>query len=84
LRFCPARELNLVFARLAPKVVCRGRDKGMPNSCSFSWENMATRERESLEMHCVESLLVVYVCVIRRVSPAHKGLMTKLPHHNVL
>jgi hypothetical protein len=37
----------------------------MPNSWSFDWASMATRERESLETCCVESLLVVYVlCVV--------------------
>jgi hypothetical protein len=60
-----------MFAELAPKEVCCGRDKGMLNGCSFNWESMATRERESLEMRCVESLFVIYMCVC-------------LPHHNVL
>jgi hypothetical protein len=32
----------------------------MSNGWSFNWAGMATRERESLEMRCVESLLVVY------------------------
>jgi hypothetical protein len=41
------------------------REKGMPNGWSFDWASMATRERESLETCCVESLLVVYVlCVV--------------------
>jgi hypothetical protein len=35
----------------------------MPNRWSFNWESMATKGKESLEMRCVESLLVVYVCV---------------------
>jgi len=63
-----------MFAGLAPKEVCYGRDKGMPDGCLFNWERLGTHgneERESLEMRCVESLFVIYVCVC-------------LPHHNVL
>jgi len=56
----------------------------MPNGWSFNWASTATRERESLQVRCVEDLLVVYVCVpllslidATRDSSAHKGLMTK-------
>jgi hypothetical protein len=49
-----------------------GRDKGMPNGGSFNWENMTTGESESLETRCVESLLVVYVCVLAISSRCQK------------
>jgi hypothetical protein len=55
----------------------------MPNGWSFNWEGMATREREGLETRCVESLLVIYLCLLsgselsltvaRDNSLAHKG-----------
>jgi hypothetical protein len=41
----------------------RGGDKGMPNGWSFNWGSMTTKERAGLETRCVESLLVVYLCV---------------------
>jgi hypothetical protein len=41
-----------------------GRDKDTPNGWSFNRENTATRERESLETRRMESLLVVYLCVL--------------------
>ena len=53
-----------ISLHLGKQVSYRRRDKGMPNGCSFNWESMAMRERKSLETHCVESLLVVYVCVL--------------------
>jgi hypothetical protein len=37
--------------------------KACPNGCSFNWESMATRERESLEAHCVERLLLIHVSI---------------------
>jgi hypothetical protein len=42
---------------------CR-RDKGMLNGWSFNRESMAGREKGNLETHCMESLLVVFVCVL--------------------
>ena len=55
----------------------------MPNGWSFNRESMATREREGLDTRCVESLLVVYLCVLPMSGPspivardnplAHKG-----------
>jgi hypothetical protein len=61
LRFCPALESYFTFARLAPKEVCCGRDKCMPNGGSFSWESMATWDGKPRDALC--DLLVVYVCV---------------------
>jgi hypothetical protein len=40
------------------------RDKSMPNSWSFNWVSMVTREGEGLEARFVESLLVFYVLCV--------------------
>src|SRR5271154_5985885 len=42
--------------------------KGCQMAGHSFWENMATRERESLETHCVESLLVVYLLYVSLLS----------------
>jgi hypothetical protein len=56
--------LSLGASEVVVKVLSiKGRDKGIPNGWSFSWESIATRERESPENRCVESLLVISQCV---------------------
>jgi hypothetical protein len=51
----------------------------MPNGWSFNWESMATRERETLEMRCVESLLdVCAMCVLLSVIDAKRQLLCPL------
>jgi hypothetical protein len=49
-----------------------GRGKGIPNGWSFNWNGMATRERAGLETRCVESLLVVYLCLLAISSRCQK------------
>lgn len=46
----------------------------MPNDWSFSWESMATEERESLETRCVRDLLVLYVSVLAMSSRCQKTI----------
>jgi hypothetical protein len=66
----------------APKKVCGGRDGGMPNDWSFHWESLLAVN--------VYVCVCVCVCVLSlkmlkdRFSSAHKGLITKSPHHIVL
>jgi len=58
-RFCAVHYVRVCAIYLTDRgylPYCR-RDKGMSNSWSFNWASMATRERESLERRCVESLL---------------------------
>jgi hypothetical protein len=55
---------NKDAARKFLEALYRGMDKGMPIGWSFNWEGMAPREREGLETCCIESLLVVYPCIL--------------------
>jgi len=40
----------------------------MANGWLLNWARIATRERESLEAHCVENLFVVFVCVLSLID----------------
>jgi hypothetical protein len=63
-KFCIDAETAWAFSlRNCTQLIYCGRDKSMPNGWSFDWESMATRERESLETHCVESMLGFSMCV---------------------
>jgi hypothetical protein len=54
-------------------------------SVGKAWQR---KEKKSLEMHCIESLIVAYVLAISNRCPkdspsAHKGLITKWPHRGI-
>ena len=46
----------------------------MANGWLLNWARIATRERESLEAHCVENLFVVFVCVLSLIDAKRQFL----------
>src|SRR5271155_1564116 len=76
--------VDIRFKKHQPVARYCGRDKGMPNDWSLSWESMATRERERepRDAPCGKLPCCLYVGVVaphdrcQKTAPVpHKGLM---------
>jgi hypothetical protein len=52
-----------MFAGLAPKEACCGRDKGMLNGCSFNWKHGNEGKRKPRDALCGKPVCYLRVCV---------------------